>query len=238
MFQSHSIASQLQKMGAFTAPVSKAVLDAIEVKKLALLDATLDAAGTFAANDIRSSAAAMVKEWAGTAATDLDEGETIADRLLAMAVGVADENKDGELSEDESDVINLALNAMADFMSTKGVSDEDIVALLEESDAAAGDRIAELLSGESSEDNADVDSFAFDAESSESVMDSVLDAVYKKKIVIRGGKKVRINKRVSGHVRLSAGQKVAIRKAGLKSRSSSARMHRMKSMKIRRRTIG
>jgi hypothetical protein len=80
-----------------------------------------------------------------------------------------------------------------------------------------------------------VDSFVFDADSSEAVMDSVLDAVYKKKIVIRQGKKMRINKRVSGHVRLSAGQKVAIRKAGMKSRSAGARVRRMKSMKIRNR---
>ena len=95
----------------------------------------------------------------------------------------------------------------------------------------------ELLKGELPDGDAmsDVDAFAFDAESQESLMDSVLDAVYKKRMVIRGGKKVRINKRISGTVRLSAAQKVSIRKAGMKSRSAGARMHRMKSIRMRTR---
>ena len=80
----------------------------------------------------------------------------------------------------------------------------------------------------------EVDAFAFDAEAQEPLMDSVLDAVYKKRMVIRAGKKMRINKRVSGTVRLSAAQKIAIRKAGMKSRSASARMRRMRSMSKRR----
>jgi hypothetical protein len=45
---------------------------------------------------------------------------------------------------------------------------------------------------------------------------------------------VRINKRVSGTVRLSAAQKVAIKKAVMKSRSSIAKVRRLKSMKVRR----
>lgn len=239
MFASHSAAADLKKLGAFKAPPSKAVLDAIEAAKGAIAQATLDAAGEFAVNDIRQSALTAVKEWAGTAASDLDEGETMADRLISYAVGIADDNKDGEITEDEAEVINIALNAMADFLVNKGASEEDVVALLESSDAAAGDRVAELVKGDGGEeDNTDVDSFAFDAESSESVMDSVLDAVYKKKIVIRAGKKVRINKRISGRVRLSAAQKVGIRKMQRKSHSATARMHRMKSMKIHRRSIG
>ena len=74
--------------------------------------------------------------------------------------------------------------------------------------------------------------FAFTKEENE----PAFDAVYKKKLVIRGGKKVRINKRVSGTVRLTAKQKMAIRKAQRKAHSASALMRRMKSMRIRRRT--
>jgi hypothetical protein len=237
MFERNSTAAALMKLGAFSKGPSQAVLDAAEAKKAANRQATLDAAGAHAAADIRQSAAALVKEWAATGPADYDEGEGSADRLLALAIGVADENKDGDLSEDEANVVEIALNAMADFLVGKGVSEDDAVALLQDTNNEAGDRVLELLAGEGGEDDSDVDSFAFDAESSESVMDGVLsvfDAVYKKKLVIRKGKKIRINKRVSGHVRLSGAQKVAIRKAGLKSRSSSARMHRMKSMKIRK----
>jgi hypothetical protein len=243
----HSAMQGLKALGVFDKPPSQAVLDAAEAEKTAKATAYLDAAGEFAMNDIRSAAVAAVKAWAGTQAEDLEEGESMADRLMAFAVGIADENKDGEITGDEADVINIGLNAMADYMVSKGVTEADAVALLNDGDNEAAERVAELISGGDEGDD-DVDSFVFDSESSESVMDSilaeiatddpVLDAVYKKKLVIRKGKKVRINKRVSGTVRLNAKQKVAIRKAGLKSRSSVARMHRMKSMKIRRKTIG
>lgn len=245
----HSAAAALRALGAFEPVPSKAMLDSAAATAAAAAEekrqAFLDSAGEFAANDIRSSAVVAVREWAGTDVSDLDDGETLADRLIAFGVGIADENKDGEISDDESEVINIALNAMADYLVEKGATEEDVSALINDGDAEAAARVAELVAGG---DEDDVDSFVFDAESSASVMDSVLDgvpsgdpqfdAVYKKKLVIRKGKKVRINKRVSGHVRLNAAQKVAIRKAGLKSRSATARMHRMKSMKIRRKTIG
>ena len=236
MFSSQSIKSDLLKLRAFDSPPSRAMLDAAEVQKEAHREATLDAAGAHAVADIRQASAALVSHWINTSPENYDEGEGSADRLLAMAIGVADENKDGEISDDEADVIELSLNAMADFLVGKGVTEEDAVALLQETSNEAGDRVLEMLAGEPAVDD-EVESFAFDSESSASVMDcarQVFDAVYKKKMAIRKGKKVRINKRVSGNVRLSGAQKVAIRKAGLKSRSASARMHRMKSMKIRK----
>lgn len=234
MFSNHPAAHALKGMGVFDPAPTKAQLDAVTAAKQAVLDAALDAAATYAASGVRDDAISALTVWAGTPESDLDEGESLGDRLMAMAIGVADENKDGDLTEEETDVVGIALNAMADYLSTAGASDADIVALLEEGDAEAASRVHELLAGAGADDAA-VDSFVFDAESSEAVMDSVLDAVYRKKVVVRGGKKVRINKRVSGKVRLSAAQKVAIRKATMKSRSSMARVRRMKSMKVRRR---
>ena len=118
------------------------------------------------------------------------------------------------------------------------MSEDDASKLLNDGDNEAAERVCELLRGGLPEgDDAsmeDVENFAFDAEAQEPLMDSVLDAVYKKRMVIRGGKKVRINKRVSGTVRLSAAQKVAIRKAGMKSRSASSRMRRMRSLNVRK----
>ena len=54
------------------------------------------------------------------------------------------------------------------------------------------------------------------------------------KMAVRNGKKMRIRKRISGTVRLSAKQKLAIRKARMKSHSAGAMMRRMKSMRMRR----
>ena len=79
---------------------------------------------------------------------------------------------------------------------------------------------------------ADIDNFAFALNDS----DAMFDAVYKKKFVVRGGRKTRVNKRISGKVRLSSGQKMAIRKARMKSHTAAAQLHRMKSMRVRRRS--
>lgn len=238
MFANHSVAKALSAMGAFSDKPATPVLDSTQANRM-VLDATAEAGAAFAVSDIRVAAGAAVQAWCETQDADLDEGETLADRLLAMMVGIADENKDGEITDDEATIIDIALNAAYDYLTAKGVSEEDASALLNDGDNAAAERVSELLKGAlpEGEDSAmdDVDAFAFDAESQESLMDSVFDAVYKKRMVIRGGKKVRINKRISGTVRLSAAQKVAIRKAGLKSRSAGARMKRMKSVNMRKR---
>lgn len=197
---------------------------------------TLDAAESaesYVSTDIAMRAAATMQQWAET--DDLDDGETYADRLFGMFVGIADENKDGEISKDEEEVIVAALNAAFDYLLNKGVSEDDASKLLNDWDDGTADRVRDLLAdslpdGEDAEQE-DIDNFVFSAEENE----AVLDAVYKKTFAIRHGKKVRINKRISGTVRLTAKQKVAIRKAQMKSHSASAMMRRMKSMRLRRR---
>lgn len=68
--------------------------------------------------------------------------------------------------------------------------------------------------------------------------DEMLDAVYKKVVAIRGGKKVRIKKRISGRVRLTAAQKGAVRKMQRRAFSGAAKMKRAKSMRMRTRLLG
>jgi hypothetical protein len=189
-----------------------------------------DSAGNYALADIKVKAISMVQQWT-ECGDDLEAGETCADRLMAMVIGIADSNKDGEISDDEQEVIDIALNYIWDYLEKYGAEESDISALLNDWDADAGERIKDLLAASLPEgDTADseVDDFAF------SDQDAVFDAVYKKAMVVRGGKKVRINKRISGTVRLSARQKAAIRKAGFKSHSAAAQMRRMKSMKVRK----
>lgn len=198
---------------------------------------TMDAAAAYAASDIASRAGATIQQWAET--DDLEEGESYADRLMAMFVGIADSNKDGEITEDEADVIEAALNAGYDYLVRCGVSEEDAESLLNDWPAEVADRVRDIVAenlpdGEEAEGE-DLDDFVFSDEENEPAMDSVLDAVYRKAFAIRGGKKMRINKRISGTVRLSAKQKVAIRKAQMKSHSAGAQMRRMKSMRLRKR---
>ena len=193
--------------------------------------AMLDGADDYAKKYIANQAISTLQQWAVT--DDLDDGETIGDRLFAMTIGIADADKDGDITGDEQEVISEALSEMYDYLVGKGVSEEDAEQLLEDFDDGVAERVKDLLvdnlpDGDKADD--EIDEFVFTPEDNE----PAFDAVYKKKLVIRNGKKVRINKRVSGKVRLSAKQKMAIRKAQRKSHSASALMRRMKSMKKRR----
>ena len=182
----------------------------------------------YVATNIALNAVATVQQWAET--DDLDEGEGYGDRLMSMLVGIADADKNGELSDDEVDVFTSAAEAAWDYLSSKGVSDADIENLLNNFDNDVADRVRELLAERlpDGEDAAgeEMDAFAFGD-------GPAMDAVYKKVMAVRKGKKVRIHKRISGTVRLSAKQKLSIRKAVRKAHSAVAQMRRAKSMRIR-----
>jgi len=204
-------------------------------KEVPVLDSVNDTAGLSGADvytqqDISLKAVASVQQWVET--DDLDDGETLANRLMAMFVGIADANKDGEISDDEQGVVDIALNSAWDYLSKYGVDDTDISALLNDWDNDAAERIRDLLAASLPEGEAaiaDIDNFVFGRGDQE----PALDAVYKKKTVIRDGKKERINKRISGYVRLSGKEKVALKKAQMHSHSAAAQTHRARSMKIR-----
>lgn len=253
MFHNHPAAGALKALGVFTPKPSAAAVAAAAAAASRQATPVLDAAtiaaqraeavldrGEMVLDSVtRMDVAAALQQWAETTPEDLGTGETMADRLFALMVGIADDNKDGDLTDDETTVIQAALENAYDYMVSKGVSDADALAVLQDGDEDAANRVAEFLKGalpdgEDAEMD-DVDNFAFDNDSTESLFDGVLDAVYKKKIVVRGGRKLKINKRVSGRVVLSAAQKVAIRKARRKAHSSSAMVRRAKSMKMRAR---
>lgn len=235
----HPMIEELRAIGSVVQPKTPAAKKPVEP----VLDAADTGASDAAISDIRTAAVGAAQQWCETKPADLGDGETMADRLTALLIGIADENKDGDLSEDEMAVIEVAMDAATSYMVSKGATEDDAAAVVYEGDNDAAMRVQELLKDTMPEgDDAaseEIDGFVFDGEAKESVLDGVdaiLDAVYKKRTVIRGGKKVRINKRISGHVRLSGAQKVAIRKARMKSHSAAARVRRMKSMKIRQRT--
>jgi hypothetical protein len=196
-------------------------------------EASLAGADDYTIADITLSAVATIQQWAET--DDLDDGESNADRLLALMVGIADANKDGDITEDEQGVLEVALNAGWDYLVKLGVTDEDAGALLNDWDAEVADRVRDLVASVlpegDDEAGAEIDNFVFGASDQE----PALDAAYKMKVAFRGGKKMRIRKRVSGTVRLSAKQKLGLRKARMKSHSAGAMMRRAKSMRMRSR---
>lgn len=205
----------------------------LEVRRPTLDDADGDFDSSPAADytlaDINLKAASAINEW--VEASDLADGETSADRLMAMFVGIADMDQSGELDDDEQDVISAALNAGFDYLTSNGVSEDDAEALLSDWSPDVADRVRELLASTMGDDDgSSIDSFAFGAYDQE----PALDATYHKAMVIRHGKRVRINKRISGKVHLSSAQKVAIAKMQRRSHSAGAMTRRRKSAAMSR----
>lgn len=228
--------------GSLTA-VRQAVLDSCDDGKKKDTDkvaAVMDAAG-YASQNVRAMAAAAVQQWCESG-QEMDEGEGPADRLTMLLVGIADGDKDGELTDDEQSVFGLAGEAAWDYMAGKGVSDDDLEAIFNSDDPevsnAAAVRACDLLCGvlpSGDDDSADdIDGFAFGSDALQPALDAVavFDAVYKNTFAVRGGKKVRIKKRIAGTVRLTAKQKVAVRKMQHKSHSAAAMIRRLKSARI------
>ncbi|MAK43176.1 MAG: hypothetical protein CMN80_03350 [Spongiibacter sp.] len=182
--------------------------------------ATVLDAATYTDAEINLESAAAVDEWIETTEDDLEDGETFADRFASLMIGIADPDIDGELTADDQEIVSMATEAAADYLSSQGVDDDDIDLLINDNDADAAERIQDYLVN-NMEDGATFDSAAF-------------DAAYKKKQVVRNGKKVWVKKRVSGTVRLSPKQKMALKKAQRKANSSAARMKRLKSNKARK----
>lgn len=217
-------------------PTKKSAEQAARKRPAMILDSAAEegqgAIANYELRTLRMQAAAAIQQWVEE--SDLDAGESSADRLMAMMIGIADDNQDGELDDDEQTVLEAALEAGWDYLADLGVEEDDISALLNDWDEDAAERVRDLVAsslpeGDDESDEA-IDSFAF----SDGDQEPLLDATYRKVTAVRAGKKVRISKRISGTVRLTGKQKLAIRKMLMKSHSASAKARRLKSMKLRR----
>lgn len=214
------------------------ILDGCDDKKSGKKGNTFDSANVaadYALKDIKLKSAATIQQWAEDD-VPLAEGETQADRLYAMLVGIADANKDGEITEEEATVYDMAANCAWDYLTSKGVDDDDAGALLNDWDVDAADRIRDLMQntlpdGDGADD--EINEFAF----GEGDEGAVFDSVFKKVISFVNGVKTKIKKRISGTVRLSGAQKAAIKKMHMKSHSAGAMMKRAKSM-LKRKKAG
>ena len=188
---------------------------------------------TYTLQDLKLKASAAVQTWCES--DDLDDNEGAALRLQALLIGIIDDNKNGEIDEDEADAFEALLNNAWNYMSSKGVDDDDIDLLLNDWDDDAADRVMDLVTGSLPDEDdaiAEMNDFAFAQKDDEAVFDST----FKNVMAVRHGKKMRIRKRLSGSVRLSGKQKMAIHKMHMKSHSAKAMMGRMKSMRMRRKS--
>jgi hypothetical protein len=186
-------------------------------------------------DEMRVDAAAVVSAWADT--DDLGEGEGFGDRLYALVVGTAsDGDGDADLTDDESAYAADVAELVGDYLEDKGIDDGDIDSLLDNFDNDVAARVHDALLDKMPQgDEAmmdDTDKFIHGDG------DDMMDATYRKVVAIRKGKKVRISKRIGGTVRLTAAQKIAVKKMQRKAFSGTAKRNRAKSMRIRMKMIG
>lgn len=191
-----------------------------------------DASSQYELTDLRLLVAGALVTWAET--DDLQEGETYTDRLNALFVGIVDVNKDGEISSDESDYLNMVLSVAAEWLQVQGVANADIDALLNDDDDDVAENIIDLLTGVLPDGDDAIQKHINDFAGLGETMDGVvMDAVFKNVLAVLNGVKVKIKKRISGVARMTSKQKRAIEKARRKSHSGAARMKRAKSMRKR-----
>ena len=199
-------------------------------------------------NPIDDSADATARSQAMSAVlTWVEEGDSSANALDELIMGVADIDGDYEIGDDEEAIYNSIWANVPDAMATiGGPSDADMNALCNDMDDAAGARVMAALSGVLDADDAPDDDSLIQgfANGEDALMECVrdgseqgmiLEATYKKMKIVRGGKLVVAKKRVSGTVRLSAAQKAGLKKARRKAFSSASKMKRAKSLRIRKR---
>ena len=199
------------------------ILDGCNAKKG---DDILDKAGNSTESMYKQRVAGAIHEWASDD-IELVGAETYGDRLYALLVGMADLDGNDEIDDDEAEFFSEICDMAISYLLNNGVNEDDAVSLVEDFDNDVAENVRDLLIGNL--DDGDIDSFAFDTDKD----NEILDAVYKKMTAIRGGRKVRLNKRISGTVRLSGAQKAAIKKAGRRAHNAGANMKRMKSMRLR-----
>ena len=183
--------------------------------------------------DMRLDATRVIAEWAQTDELDGDEG--YGDRLLALIVGTA-AHSDNDLTEDEVEYAGMVAEVVGDYLEDKGIPADDIDALLGDAsfDNDVAERVHEALLDKLPDGEEAMMDDAGRFVDGDETDDQMLDATYRKKVVVRGGKKIRINKRIAGTIRLNAAQKSAVRKMQRKAFSGAAKIKRAKSMRLRR----
>ncbi|WP_219097733.1 hypothetical protein [Pseudomonas sp. UMAB-40] len=207
-------------------PLAAAMLDAVKPE---------NAPAAMITDEMRQDAVAIVQEWAES---ELEAGEGFGDRLYALVVGTATAG-DEEMTEDEAEYAASLAELVGDYLEGKGIDAADVDSLLSDDPSFDNDvasRIHDALLDKLPQGE---DAMLDDADKFVSGNDDeMLDAVYKKVMAVRHGKKVRIKKRISGHVRLTGAQKAAVRKMQHKAFSGAAKMKRAKSMRMRQRILG
>lgn len=191
-----------------------------------------DAAFLHMRQSFRLHAASVLNQFAETTDEDLDEGETLADRLLVLLAQGVSEDGYRQFNDTEQEMYGSVLTAAAEYMQMHGVGPQDVAELLDGWSEDAAIRVRDTLAASLPEGDAVMDEitqFAFGLGAQVS-----LDAVYKELISFQDGKKIIRRKRVAGLAKvLTQKQKTALAATRKRSHTSAANRARKKSVRAR-----
>lgn len=193
----------------------------------------------FATATSRNDAMSAVLTW-------IDEGEYSYDFMDELVLAAADLDGNEEISPAEEALYASIWIEVPGALLALGCDEKDVDAFVDgpgkEADEAAA-RLGAFLSKAMDEmemDDSDIvlsyalgQDAVLESATGDDARTAILEATYRKKMVIRDGKKVRKNVRVSGRVHLSAAQKRAVKKMQRKAHTGAADRHRAKSMRKR-----
>lgn len=172
--------------------------------------------------DRRSLSASMLLDW-------VSDGEPTWDSFSALAVSLAgldDLDDDADYTDEQVDAYNEALSDLAYAAIALGADQDDVTNMIDEENDDAASAVFDALSDIDDEDEA-ISQYAIAGEDD----DAMFEAPRIK--VVRAGKVVLIRKRLK-KVRRTSKQKAALKKAQLKAHTSTAKLHRRKSLKVRK----
>lgn len=164
----------------------------------------------------------------------IEAGDFTYQAMEEYIAGITDLDGDEEFSEDETALFNDVLAACADAFLSFGADADNVSEFLNDESDAAGKKLGDFVSSAVDEESATDEDIIAGFSGDGSVMESgVLEASFKKMRVVRGGE-VKIVKKRLGKVVLSAAQKAGLKKARRKAFSATAKLHRFKSIKVRK----
>lgn len=215
------VGAQKERVAMFEA-VSKVGVEtppANEGSQVTADEMLLEAIEQAAVTNYRANGMAAVLTW-------FNDGEPTSENFDVTAIGMADVNEDGEVSDEEEEDYNEILFAMTQALDYMKVDAEAIDGLLEGDDDAA-DTVFNAI-GDYIEDTNDSEEeiIATFSVAKESMTEA-------RKKVIRDGKVKWIKKPLRKR-RLSAKQRAALKKARMKANTGAAKAKRKKAMKKRK----
>lgn len=185
-------------------------------------------------SNLAYSAAAAIQTWVEDD-VPLDKGETYGNRLLALLVGIVDEDKNGELDDTEQEEFDEVRDYAQQYLERLGVDSDDAFALLDDWEEDQALNIRDLVAAHLPDDDEALNDIASFVHGDLMALDSAKNPrkpLSRPKVVFVHGRKT-FKRSVIGRVVLTPKQKAALAKGRKKSHSAMAQRNREKSLKAR-----